>query len=106
VLLIRLIEHGLAAAGRYLRVRVQLDDRPGSLAALTTAVAALGLNVLGVEHNRGGAGLRPNEVQVLLSLETRGPAHRQEVLPGLARAGFIAAALDDAEPSPSREVAQ
>jgi len=103
VLLMRLIEHGLAAAGRYLRVRVLLDDRPGALAALTAAIAALGLNVLGVEHHRGGAGLRPNEVEVLLSLETRDPAHRSEVLPGLARAGFTAAALDDAA-SPPPEV--
>lgn len=90
VLLMRLIEHGLTAAGRYLRVRVQLDDRPGALAALTAAVATLGLNVLGVEHHRTGPNLGPNEVEVLLSLETRDPAHREEVLPALAAAGFRA----------------
>ncbi|MGD9797804.1 MAG: pyridoxal-phosphate dependent enzyme, partial [Acidimicrobiia bacterium] len=48
ILLGRLIEHGLSAAGRYLVLRVVLDDRPGSLAALTAELARLGLNVLDV----------------------------------------------------------
>ena len=33
LLLIKLIDHGLTAAGRYLQLRVLLDDRPGNLAA-------------------------------------------------------------------------
>ena len=42
LLLIKLIEHGLSAAGRYLLLRVVVDDRPGALAALTDAVAHAG----------------------------------------------------------------
>ncbi len=81
VLLMRLIEHGLSAAGRFLRLQLLLDDRPGALNALTSVVARLGLNVLAVEHHRGGAGHAANEVEVLLSLETRDPAHRDDVVP-------------------------
>src|SRR5438128_11858638 len=73
LLLIKLIDHGLSAAGRYRVLRVILDDRPGALAALTAAVADMGLNVLSVEHHRAGIALPVDQVEVLLTLETRDP---------------------------------
>lgn len=86
-LLIKLIDHGLSVAGRYLVLRVVLDDRPGALARLTSAVAAMGLNVLSVEHHREGLALPLEQVEVLLTLETRDPEHRDEVVRTLASAG-------------------
>ncbi|MGH9150272.1 MAG: ACT domain-containing protein, partial [Acidimicrobiales bacterium] len=65
-----------------------LGDRPGALAALATAVAKLGLNVLAVEHHRAGLRLDLDEVEVLLTLETRDPAHRDGVVAALRAAGF------------------
>jgi threonine dehydratase len=88
LLLIKLIDHGLSAAGRYLLLRIVLDDRPGALAALTGAVAAMGLNVLDVEHHRAGLRLGVDEVEVLLTLETRDPDHREEIVTGLRQNGF------------------
>jgi threonine dehydratase len=88
LLLMRLIDHGLTAAGRYLVLRVVLGDQPGELARLTARVAELSLNVLDVEHHRAGAGLQLNEVEVLLTLETRDPAHRHEIADAVAAAGF------------------
>ena len=88
LLLMKLIDHGLSAAGRYLVLRVRLPDRPGSLADLTAHVAAAGLNVLSVEHHRAGLDLDVNEVEVLLTLETRDPEHRLEVVGTLRHAGF------------------
>ena len=87
-LLIKLIDHGLSSSGRYLRLRIVLDDHPGSLAALTAHVAELGLNVLDVEHHRAGVDLRLDEVEVLLTLETRDPDHRDEVVTALATSGY------------------
>jgi threonine dehydratase len=55
---------------------------------MTRAVADLDLNVLEVDHNRAGVKLGVNEVEVLLTLETRGPAHRDEVLGALRGCGF------------------
>jgi threonine dehydratase len=86
-LLIKLIDHGLSVAGRYLVLRVLLEDRPGALARLTAAVAAMGLNVLSVEHHREGLVLPLDQVEVLLTLETRDPGHRDEVVRALASAG-------------------
>jgi len=88
LLLMKLIDHGLSAAGRYLVLRVRLPDRPGALAQLTAHVAAAGLNVLSVEHHRAGLDLDVNEVEVLLTLETRDPEHRDEVVADLRTGGY------------------
>lgn len=93
LLLTRLIEHGLSAAGRYLVLRIVLPDHPGSLAALASAVAAMNLNVLAVEHHRSGLDLAVDQVEVMLTLETLGPAHASEVTGALGSAGFTATAL-------------
>ena len=87
-LLIKLIDHGLSASGRYLILRIVLGDHPGALAALTADVARLGLNVLDVEHHRAGVDLGLDEVEVILTLQTRDPGHRHEVAQTLAAAGY------------------
>lgn len=92
LLLTRLIEHGLTAAGRYLMVRVVLADKPGSLATLTKALGDLGLNLLTVEHRRSGAPVGVREVEVTITMETRDPKHRDQVVPALRHLGFAAEA--------------
>jgi len=88
LLLIRLIEHGLSAAGRYLNLRIVVDDRPGALSALTAEVAAMGLNVVQVEHHRAGTRVGLDEVEVMLTLETRDPDHREEIVNLLGSKGY------------------
>lgn len=80
LLLARCIEHGLGSTGRYLRLRFVTTDRPGSLAALTTELAEMGLNVLEVAHHRSGMRLPVNAVEILVVVETRDDEHRHEVL--------------------------
>jgi threonine dehydratase len=88
LLLMKLIDHGLSAAGRYLLLRIVLGDQPGALAALTGAIAEMGLNVLEVEHHRSGLKLGVDEVEVLVTLETRDPEHREDIVTRLQRSGF------------------
>lgn len=88
LLLTKLIDHGLSAAGRYLILRIVLDDRPGALASVTDAVARMGLNVVEVEHHRSGVAIGVDEVEVLLTLETRDPEHREEVVNSLRDEGY------------------
>lgn len=88
LLLIKLIEHGLSAAGRYLMLRLVVKDRPGGLAEVTRHVADLGLNVLDVEHHRAGVHVGVDEVEVLLTVETRDPTHRGETVEALRSAGY------------------
>jgi threonine dehydratase len=88
VLLLKVVQHGMAAAGRYLSLRLQVPDRPGSLAGVLAELAAAGANVLEVEHERTGARLHLGEVEVFVVLETRGPDHAGEVVATLKRAGY------------------
>ncbi len=88
VLLLRVVEHGMVAAGRYLSVRLRAPDQPGSLAKVLSVVADLGASVREVEHSRTGSRLHLGEVEVALSLETRGADHRAEVVQALLAAGY------------------
>ncbi len=88
LLLLKVIEHGLIAAGRYLRLTVSCGDRPGELAALLTLIGEQGANVLDVGHRRLDPRLRLGEVEVELSVETRGPEHSGKLVEMLRGAGY------------------
>jgi len=88
LLLLRIIRHGLAAAGRYLQFRVRVPDRPGSLAALLADLAGADANVLDIEHVRTSATLPVDEVEIAVQLEAKGTAHCEEVLSTLRAKGY------------------
>jgi threonine dehydratase len=88
VLLMKVVQHGMAAAGRYLSLRLRVPDRPGSLAAVLAELAAVGANVLEVEHERTATRLGVGEVEVFVVVETRGAEHAEEVTAALTRAGY------------------
>lgn len=87
LLLLHVIQHGLAAAGRYLSIHVRVIDRPGALAGLLGLIAELGGNVIDVEHSRVSGALGLGEAEVALRLETRSPRHQVEVLEALRASG-------------------
>jgi threonine dehydratase len=91
LLLSKLLRHGLTAAGRYLAFRCRLPDHPGSLAKLLGDLAGLGANVLDVSHDRLTPRLHVDEAEVVLQIETRGPAHCEEVISALRAAGYTLA---------------
>ncbi|GAB3955467.1 threonine ammonia-lyase [Streptomyces sparsus] len=84
----RTLRHGMAAAGRYLSLRLRLTDRPGALAALMGELSAADANVLDVSHVRTDPRLGLTEAEVEVHLETKGPEHCAEVAAGLRRAGY------------------
>ncbi len=88
LLLTRLIGHGLGAAGRYLVLRVKISDHPGSLGRLLAEIGRTGASVFEIAHSRTGAWLAMDEADVSLTLETRGPTHRDEVIEALEDAGY------------------
>ncbi|WP_405005955.1 threonine ammonia-lyase [Kitasatospora purpeofusca] len=88
----RVLRHGLAAAGRYLSLRVRLADRPGALAGLLGVLTRVDANVLDVAHVRVDPRLGLTEVEVDLHLETKGPEHCAAVLGELRDAGFVVSA--------------
>ena len=88
LLLGKVIRHGLAAAGRYLYLRVVIPDLPGGLAGLLVQVGDAGANVLEVAHERISPNLNLNEVEVRIQLETRGEVHAEVVMAKLREAGY------------------
>lgn len=88
LLLLRVIRHGMAAAGRYLSFRARVPDSPGGLAGLLRELAAVDANVIDVVHERTRASLSINEVEVSLQVETRGPEHQERVLAHLEATGY------------------
>ncbi|MFJ4963460.1 threonine ammonia-lyase [Streptomyces sp. NPDC088729] len=88
LLMQRILQHGMSAAGRYLNLRLRLTDRPGALAALLAALSAADANVLDIAHVRTDPRLGLTEAEVDLHLETKGPQHRAEVEAALRAAGY------------------
>ncbi|WJR34934.1 threonine ammonia-lyase [Mycobacteroides immunogenum] len=88
LLLTHVITHGLRAAGRYLTVRVTVADAPGGLSGLLDVFRSSGASVVDVTHWRNSERLRLGEVDVLATVETRGPEHRQAVLDAIVAAGL------------------
>ena len=88
LLMVRVLEHGLTAAGRYLRCTVRCGDRPGQLALVLRQIAELGANVVEVSHERHDPTLRFGEVEVHLSVETRGAEHSDRLVGALRASGY------------------
>ncbi|MBY8884003.1 threonine ammonia-lyase [Streptomyces sp. PTM05] len=88
LLLQRVLRHGMAAAGRYLSLRVRLTDRPGALALLLGVLSQADANVLDVGHVRIDPQLQLTEVEVELHLETEGPEHCARLIEALGGAGY------------------
>ena len=84
----RVISLGLVASDRYLTLRLTLPDRPGQLARVAELISDANANVIEVYHTRHGRGALLGEVELELSLETRGPEHVQRVLERLREADY------------------
>jgi len=93
MLLLRVIEHGLASAGRFLRLSVRTGDQPGELARLLGEIAETRANIVDVAHSRHNPLLSFGEVEIQLSVETRGPDHSSALIAALREAGYIVALL-------------
>jgi len=83
----RVIERGLAADGRLVRLTVPVSDRPGGIAEMARVIADAGGSVKDIFHERAWLQSSVDQVVIKAVLETRGPAHNIELLEALRRAG-------------------
>ncbi len=88
MLMLKVIQRGLAAAGRFMTVRMMLDDRPGSLATIARIIAENDANVTGLDHTRVGGSISMGDVSITVNLETKGHEHCEQVLTALRAEGF------------------
>jgi len=88
LVLMRLIRHGLASAGRFLQLHIRIADTPGALAGVLRDIADYGANVIDVAHVRTGPELAFDEVAIEVQVEAKGPEHCTEVVRRLREAGY------------------
>ena len=82
------VERGLLAAGRYLKMTIELDDHPGALATLAVDIAATRANIFHINHDRRSKSLSIGRTDVSLELETRGYEHIKEIVEYLEGKGY------------------
>ncbi|MEG6521288.1 threonine ammonia-lyase [Desulfotomaculum sp. 1211_IL3151] len=83
-----IIERGLVKAGRYLRFKTILTDKPGSLQKLLSALANFGANVISIVHDRIKPNVPLKQAEVEISLETRNASHISQIVESLGKMGY------------------
>jgi len=83
------IVRGLAATGRYLRIRTVLHDRPGALEEFVAIVADAGANIYAIQHDRTSRDVAMKDAEIEVDLETRGQDHVEELVGALEDAGYV-----------------
>jgi threonine dehydratase len=87
-LLSKIIERGLVKDGRWIRIRIHLTDRPGSLHHLTKIIAELRANIVQTAYNRAYYGVSLGDTVIDFTLETRGATHIREIAEALTEGGY------------------
>lgn len=82
------VERGLLAASRYLKLRIELQDMPGALAVLATDLGKARANIHDITHDRKTQGVVMGRTAVNLLLETRGREHADEIVSYMINAGY------------------
>ena len=87
-LLAGVLMRGLVRLGRLVRLRVEIEDLPGRLAQLTSAVGRLGGDIVEVEHQRWFHDVPARKTLVDLLVEVRSPAEAGLLVDGLTSEGY------------------
>jgi threonine dehydratase len=88
-LLSNVILRELGREGRIMSLELEIEDRPGLLAQISTIVGDCGGNILEVSHNRMMTGIPVKSATLGMVVEARDAEHGQEIRDRLAAKGFI-----------------
>ncbi len=93
-LLASVLMRDLVHQGRIARLRIDIPDRPGVLAAVAGAIGEAGGNILEVQHNRIFSHTQAKETDLEVVIEARDPAHLSAIVGALSAEGFRVRLLD------------
>ncbi len=82
------VQQGLIFRDRIFTVSVLLPDKPGQLAAVAGLIAGLQGNVIKLDHNQFVTTNRNAEVELRITLEAFGTAHKNEIMDALDDNGY------------------
>jgi len=83
-----LVQHGLISRGRIFTFSVQLPDRPGELLRIADLIAGQNGNIIKLDHNQFVNINRQAGVELKVTLEAFGHAHKAEIMEALRDAGY------------------
>lgn len=83
-----IIERGLIKAGRYVRIKAVIVDKPGALQKLLSVIAQTKANVISVTHDRILPRIPITQAEVVIDLETRDGEHVEAIIEELADNGY------------------
>ena len=84
----RILTKGLAKTGRIVELKTKVVDKPGQLTHLLQIIADTGANIMSVDHKREDKEAEVNVCVVAMVLETRNPAHVEQIRTALKAAGY------------------
>ena len=84
------VQHGLIQRDRIFTVSVLLPDRPGELLRVAEIVARENGNIIKLEHNQFVNINRQSGVELRVTLEAFGHAHKRAILDAMCQAGYQA----------------
>ena len=87
------VMRGLVQMGRYIKIRTELKDRPGSLQQLVEIISDHQANIYGVEHDRTARDIAMNAAEVVLDIETHGHDHVDDLITALEARGYAVEVL-------------
>ena len=79
-LLGQIVDKGLAAMGRLLKLSILLPDRPGAFKDIVDEIAAANANIVEVVHDRLSSNVNAGSASVTLSLETQGKEQADKLI--------------------------
>ncbi|MFW5939009.1 MAG: threonine ammonia-lyase [Halolamina sp.] len=82
------VMRGLVQMGRYIKIRTELKDNPGSLERLVEIVAEKNANIYAISHDRTSRDIAMNAAEVVMDIETHGHDHVDELLAALEARGY------------------
>lgn len=90
LMLVSIIERGMARSGRLVRLSVEIRDVPGMLAQVTACLARANANIEEVFHQRTFTNLSAQAAELEFVVQTRGHQHAAEIVETLCKEGFQA----------------
>ncbi len=84
-LLGQIVDKGLAAMGRLLKISVLLTDRPGTFRDIIDEIAMANANIIEVIHDRLSSDINAGSARVTLSLETQGKEQSNQLIESLRK---------------------
>ena len=84
-LLGQIVDKGLAAMGRLLKISILLPDRPGTFKDIIDEISLANANIIEVVHDRLSSDVNAGSAGVTLSLETQGKEQAQMLIDSLKK---------------------